>query len=83
MNQGSLSERAASLWHSPESGLAQSAGPKLKATHALETKQGATRGSEGQARLSWPRPAFLPNTGETALLSEAPCAWALPTATFL
>lgn len=33
--------------------------------------------------LSWPRPAFLPNTGETALLSEVPRAWALPTATFL
>lgn len=41
------SEKAASIWHSPNSGLAQSTGPRFKATHTLESKQGAILISKG------------------------------------
>lgn len=56
-----LSEKAASIWHGPDAGLAQSTWPRFKATHTPESEEGATLVSEctggfcGQvlALLSW------------------------------
>lgn len=66
--KGFLSEKAASTWHSPDSGLAQSTTrPRFKATHALESKQGETLVSECTgAFCGWPfhpgpRMAFVPS----------------------
>lgn len=63
-SKGFLSEKAASIWHSPDSGLAQSTGPRFKATHTLESKEGATLVSECTGDFC----------GKVlALLSWAPC----------
>lgn len=78
-SQGLLSEKAASIWHSPDSGLAQSARPRFKAAHALESTLGATLVSECTGApvakcwpfFPWPPPAVLPSALETALLSQS------------
>lgn len=69
-SKGFLSEKAASIWHGPDAGLAQSTWPRFKATHTPESEEGATLVSEctgASVAKCWPfcpghRVAFVPST---------------------
>lgn len=70
LTEGFLSEKAVSIRHSPDSGLAQSTGSRFKSSHALEPKLGATLVYQCTGAsvakfwpiFPWPHTVFLPHT---------------------